>query len=189
MRFSDNITDIAKALTDTQSELKNPYNTADNPYFKSKYAPLPDVLNAVRPVLAKNGISIIQRPATDDSGNTGVETMILHKSGQYILLEPYFLKPSKIDPQTAGGAITYARRYALNAILGISGEEDYDGNAASAKGSNPPAPHHEEKLICQKCGKPVVGIRSNGKDITPSEVLDRLGMCHKCYKENNNHAE
>ncbi len=138
MKFSDSITDLAKALADTQAELKNPYNTADNPYFKSKYAPLPDILNAVRPVLAKNGVSIIQRPATDESGNTGVETMLLHKTGQYIIFEPYFLKPSKIDPQTAGGAITYARRYALNAALGISGEEDDDANGASAKGNGTP---------------------------------------------------
>lgn len=189
MKFSDSITDLAKALADTQAELKNPYNTADNPYFKSKYAPLPDILNAVRPVLAKNGISIIQRPATDESGNTGVETMLLHKTGQYIIFEPYFLKPSKIDPQTAGGAITYARRYALNAALGISGEEDDDANGASAKGNGMAEHRAEEKLICPKCGKPVSGIRSNGKDIPPSEVLNRLGICHKCYKESNNHVE
>ncbi len=133
MRFSENITELAKALANTQKSLKNPYNTADNSYFKSKYAPLPDVLNDIRPILSENGISIIQSPVTDGAGSTGVETMLLHTSGQYILTDPYFLKPVKNDPQTAGGAITYARRYALNAVLGISGEEDDDGNIANGK--------------------------------------------------------
>lgn len=187
MIFSNTIAELAKSLSDAQAELKNPYNTADNAYFKSKYAPLPDILNSVRPVLTRHGISIIQRPATDESGNTGVETMLLHKSGQYILFEPYFLKPAKTDPQTAGGAITYARRYALNAALGISGEEDDDGNSASSKGNKAPAP--AQKILCPKCGKPVSGIRTNGKGVTASEVFERLGMCHKCYKECNSHVE
>lgn len=138
MKFSENIAELAKALADAQTEMRNPYNTANNPYFKSKYAPLPDILNVVRPVLAKYGLTLTQYPVTDEDGGVGVESMLLHKSGQYIQYDPYFLTPAKNDPQTAGGAITYARRYALNAVLGISGEEDDDGNGASGKKSGKP---------------------------------------------------
>lgn len=193
MKMSENIAELAKSFAAAQAELKNPYNTADNPFYKSKYAPLPDLLNITRPVLAKHGLSIIQSPATDENGNTGVETMILHSSGQYILFEPYFLKPSKIDPQTAGGAITYARRYALNAALGISGEEDDDGNTASGKKQEKNEKYEIETTIrCPNCNKPVRGIRKSGKEILPQEVLEKLGMCHPCYltmKQNMDNAE
>lgn len=188
MRFSEEITELAKALANAQKTLKNPYNTADNPYFKSKYAPLPDVLNDIRPILAGNGISVIQSPVTNDAGSTGVETMLLHTSGQYILTDPYFLKPVKNDPQTAGGAITYARRYALNAVLGISGEEDDDGNSASAKvelnllsatGSK------EKKVLCPVCGKAVNGgPKKDGSMASPEEVIQKLKMCYNCYQSN-----
>ena len=181
MQFSENMTEISKALADAQAELKNPYNTADNPFYKSKYAPLPDVLNMIRPVLAKHGISVIQRPAAEGD-SIGVETMLLHRSGQYILFEPYYLKPAKNDPQTAGGAITYARRYALNAVLGISGEEDDDSNSASGKNNNP-APTHQKPIICPKCGKKVTGVKIDDKLIPPADVLQQLGSCLKCYKE------
>lgn len=133
MRFSENIAELAKALSAVQAEIRNPYNTANNPYFKSKYAPLPDILNLVRPILAKHGLSVTQEDVTDENGGVGVATTLLHNSGQYIEYAPFFLHPKNLDPQTAGGAITYARRYALNAVLGISGEEDDDGNGASGK--------------------------------------------------------
>lgn len=192
MRISENIEELAKAFAVAQAEMKNPYNTANNPFFKSKYAPLPDVLNIVRPILGKHGLSIIQSPATDENGNTGVETMILHSSGQYILFDPYFLKPSKIDPQTAGGAITYARRYALNAALGISGEEDDDGNTASGNSKRTDKQKDEKSdstLLCPRCGKQVKGVRKNGEEIPAKEILDRLGMCHPCYKESIEQAD
>lgn len=152
MQLSNNITDLAKALALAQAELTNPYNTADNPFFKSKYAPLPDILNLVRPVLTKHGISVVQSPV-GEGDKIGIETLLIHASGQYILCEPCYLKPVKSDPQTAGGAITYARRYALNAVLGISGEEDDDGNGASKKNDtaqSPPPPTKQQLPFVSK---------------------------------------
>lgn len=187
MIFSDNITELAKALTQAQAELKNPYNTADNPFYKSKYAPLPDILNAVRPVLAKHGLSIIQAPKGEGT-SIGVDTLILHSSGQYILCEPYYLPVAKADAQTAGGAVTYARRYSLNAVLGISGEEDDDGNGASGKNGTAAENSSPEKkpapVICPKCGKEIKGVKDkDGEFVPPAEVLQRLNMCSSCYKQ------
>lgn len=174
MKFSEKFDAVANALTAAQSELKNPYNKADNPYFKSKYAPLHNILNDVRPVLAKHGLSVIQRPATSEDGSVGVETMILHNSGQYIVFEPFYMKLAKNDPQAAGSAITYARRYALNAVLGIAGEDDDDGNEASRRKSD---------VICPVCGGKVKSAHKDGKEIPPPDVLAKLGMCADCYKE------
>lgn len=195
MLFSDNISELAQALTAAQAELKNPYNTADNPFYKSKYAPLPDVLNIIRPILAKHGLSIVQMPKGEGT-LIGVETLVLHNSGQYILCEPYFLPLAKNDAQAAGGAITYARRYALNAVLGISGEEDDDANQASGKqdGSNPkeaqaqkgsPAP-----LVCPKCGKEIKAVKGkDGEIVSPADVLQKLNMCSNCYKKDKHGQE
>ncbi len=183
MKFSEDITELAKALAKAQNSLKNPNNTANNPYFKSKYAPLPDVLNDIRPILSENGISVVQSPVTDGAGSTGVETMLLHTSGQYILTDPYFLKPVKNDPQTAGGAITYARRYALNAVLGISGEEDDDGNSASAKNELNPQ-NKATKQAASRLGQQQTDPRDKPYQYTPKEqqntAIQNPNACSAC---------
>ncbi|HHV27942.1 MAG TPA: ERF family protein [Tissierellia bacterium] len=130
MNKSDSIKNLAAALAKFQGEVKNPANTADNPFFKSKYAPLQDVLNIVRPLLSRHGLSIIQIPQ-GDGANVSVSTLLLHESGEWIELEPLVLKADKPTAQGAGSAITYARRYSLSAVLGISSEDDDDGNHAT----------------------------------------------------------
>lgn len=169
MKMSENISELAKALAQAQKELKNPENTADNPFFKSKYAPLDAVLNLVRPVLAKHGLSIIQRPVSEEK-QVGVETMLLHESGQYLMGEPYLLTPAKLDPQSAGGAITYARRYALSAMLGICGEDDSDGNR------EPPVISGLEPIACSECGKAVTGSTSKGGRPVSAEKVREISM-------------
>jgi hypothetical protein len=129
MNKSESIKELATALSKFQGEVKNPANTANNPFFKSKYAPLNDVLNLVRPILSKNGLSVVQAPSGDGE-NIIVTTTLLHESGEYIEFTPLVLKADKPTAQGAGSAITYARRYALSAILGISSEDDDDGNGA-----------------------------------------------------------
>lgn len=130
MNKSESIKELASALSKFQGEIKNPANTANNPFFKSKYAPLNDVLNLVRPVLFKHGLSVVQAPSGDGE-NIIVTTTLLHNSGEYIEFQPLILKADKATAQGAGSAITYARRYALSAILGISSEDDDDGNHAT----------------------------------------------------------
>lgn len=128
MRKSESIKNLAVALSKFQNEVKNPKNTADNPFYDSKYAPLQDVLNEVRPLLSKHGLSVIQSPSGDGQ-SVSITTLLLHESGEWIEFDPLVLKAQKITPQGAGSAITYGRRYALSAILGISSEDDDDGNS------------------------------------------------------------
>ena len=109
------------------------------------YVDLPGVWEAIRPLLAKNGLSVVQTFTAWADGPT-IVTTLMHKSGQWVSSE-LFLKPAKSDPQGVGSAITYARRYALAAMVGVVADEDDDGNAASqgqayvaAKVQTPPAP-------------------------------------------------
>lgn len=129
MNKSESIKNLAIALAKFQAEVKNPPNTANNPFFKSKYAPLSEVLNTTRPILSKHGLSVVQAPSGDGE-NIVVTTLLLHESGEWIESEPLILKADKPTAQGAGSAITYARRYALSAMLGISSEDDDDGNQA-----------------------------------------------------------
>lgn len=130
MRTSESIKNIAKAMAQFQAEVKNPVNTAENPFYHSKYAPLNAVLNLVRPLLTKHGLSVLQSPSSDGE-HISVTTLITHESGEWVESDPLTLKADKVSAQGAGSAVTYARRYAISAMLGISNEDDDDGNYAS----------------------------------------------------------
>jgi hypothetical protein len=118
--------EYSAALVAAIGELQNVAKTASNPYFKSKYAPLDAIVDATRPVLAKHGLAIQQMPIFVD-GTAGVETTIIHKSG-FFTSSTLLLPIKDQSPQGVGGAITYARRYALAAVVGLATEDDLDGN-------------------------------------------------------------
>ena len=169
MDKSESIKNLASALVKFQEEIKNPANTANNPFFKSKYAPLNEVLNIVRPLLTKNGLSVIQSPSGDGQ-NIIVTTLLIHSSGEWIESDPLVLKADKPTAQGAGSAITYARRYALSAVLGISSEDDDDGNHATGnKGNNP-----QSKLISEAQQKRLFAL-SKGKEEKAKMTLSRFG--------------
>lgn len=134
MRSSESIAAISKALVAAWAVLENPKNTATNPHFQSKYAPLDVILNGARHVFANCKISIMQSAQTRD-GWPAVVTRLLHESGEWIESEPFATPPQKDTAQGHCSGITYARRYSLAAILGISSEDDDDGHRASAGGS------------------------------------------------------
>jgi len=121
--------EYAQALVAAIGELSNVPKTASNPYFKSKYAPLDAIVESTRPVLAKHGLAIQQQPLFME-GTAGVETTILHKSG-HSTTSTLLLPLKDQSPQGVGSAITYARRYALAAVLGLATEEDDDGNVGT----------------------------------------------------------
>jgi hypothetical protein len=127
MNMSESIKELSSALAKAQAEMANPKKNSSNPFFKSKYADLSEVINVSKPVLASHGLSILQLPGYQD-GLVSVETVITHESGEYIS-SIMSLPPVKGDPQAVGSAVTYARRYALAAICGIAQEDD-DGNEA-----------------------------------------------------------
>ena len=145
MQRSESIKNIAKALAQFQAEVRNPANTESNPFYRSKYAPLSDILNLARPLLSKHGLSVLQSPSGDGQ-NVTVTTLITHESGEWIESEPLTLKADKATAQGAGSAITYARRYALSAMLGISSEDDDDGNFASGKKQTNPVKADKNQL-------------------------------------------
>ena len=130
MEHSESIENIAKAFVAFQGEVQNPKKTSTNPFFKSKYAPLEEILNTIKPTLAKHKLAVMQ-PATKANGEVKVSTVILHESGEWIKSAPLMLKTEKDTPQGAGSAITYARRYTLSSMLGIESEGDDDANLAS----------------------------------------------------------
>jgi hypothetical protein len=122
MEKSESIKNIAIALCEFQGAVETIRKTAINPFFKSKYADLSDILNVIRQPLTDNGLSFVQFP----KGKYGLETIIMHISGEW-MSESYEMQPVKNDPQGAGSVITYQRRYALGAILGLNIDEDNDG--------------------------------------------------------------
>ncbi len=142
MNKSESVAKISKALAQFQGEVKNPANTETIPFFNSKYAPLSDILNTVRPLLSKYGLSVLQSPSGDGQ-NIAITTLIVHESGEWIESDPLTLKAEKATAQGAGSAITYARRYALSAMLGISSEDDNDGNAV-IENSKPESEKNED---------------------------------------------
>jgi hypothetical protein len=127
---SESISNLAQALCLFQGEVTNPKNTASNPFFKSEYAPLSEIINTTKSLLAKHGLSVLQSPSGDGE-HIIVTTLLMHSSGEWIEGEPLVLKADKITAQGAGSAITYGRRYGLSAILGIASEDDDDGNHAT----------------------------------------------------------
>ena len=141
MNKSDDIKDLAIALCKAQSEMGGAAKDANNPFFKSKYADLGSVIRAIKEPFFNNGLSYSQLPLSQD-GLVGVQTILMHSSGQWLISE-LLLKPVKPDPQAAGSALTYCRRYALQAIAGIPSEDD-DGNAASKAPKAGPAPITEQ---------------------------------------------
>lgn len=129
MNKSDSISELAKAFAKTQQELKQPLKDAENPFFKSAYVPLENVAESITEAATKNGLSFSQEPSFDD-GMVTVTTLVMHSSGEWIEYAPLKMKPVKNDPQAFGSAITYAKRYALSAIFGITSDKDDDGNEA-----------------------------------------------------------
>jgi len=121
------INELAEALSKAQGEMENAVKDSTNPFFKSHYADLASVILAIKIPLSKNGLSYVQLVKTDN-GITSVETILMHRSGQSISAS-MIAKPAKDDMQSLGSAITYARRYSLQAMVGLSAEDD-DGEKA-----------------------------------------------------------
>ena len=139
---SQDITELAKALLAVQSQLQPALKDAENPFTRSSYATLNSVMNTCRQALLANGILMTQFPVPAETGHLGLATKLIHaESGQWHSSLAVVPLP-KADPQGYGSAQTYARRYALCAMLGIVTEDD-DGEGAkmpqSARKSRTPA--------------------------------------------------
>jgi len=132
---SENIADLAIALSKAQAENGTVHKDAKNPFFKSNYASLAQVWETVRPALTANGLSVVQLPSQDATGYY-VESMLIHSSGQWIKCRTY-MKPVKDDPQGIGSLISYARRYALQSLVMVCPDDD-DGELAMGRSTSVP---------------------------------------------------
>lgn len=127
---SESIAALAAALSKTQAAIEGASKDKNNPFFKSKYADLSSVWDACRGPLTDNGLAVVQT-TEPNGGSVAIITTLVHSSGEWIRGK-LSIKPVKEDPQSIGSAITYARRYALAAIVGVCPEDD-DAEAAMAR--------------------------------------------------------
>lgn len=166
---SEQINELATALSKAQSEIKPALKDSDNPFFKSKYADLASVQSACMPFLTKNGLSVLQA-INYVNGETTLETTLLHSSGQWIKsIAP--VKPVKNDPQGLGSALTYMRRYSLAALVGVSQEDD-DGNGAS----NNEGTKQTKKQIAEDTFKPAPVDRME-QEMMRDSAINLLNAC------------
>jgi hypothetical protein len=129
MNASDSIKELATALAKAQGELMGAKKDTANPFFKSKYADLASIVEALKACFPKYGLAYVQTICTSEDG-VGVETLLTHSSGEWVKSDPFYLPVNKADAQGFGSCATYARRYSLAAIAGVAPEDD-DGNAAA----------------------------------------------------------
>ena len=140
MDKSDSVLKLSGALAKAQAEMPAVEKNATNPFLKNRYADLGAVIEAAKPILAKNGLSVVQMPVSLDN-SIGVTTMLMHESGEWLegtIFLPIGDEKGKSVAQVTGSVITYLRRYSYASILGMYADEDTDGNkpAPAAK----PAP-------------------------------------------------
>lgn len=119
---------ICAAYVAAFAELEAATKTASNPHFKSKYADLPTVIDAIKPHLSKHGLAFMQMPKPSEGG-ISIETILIHTSGDKLSMGVLFVPANRQDAHGYGSALTYARRYALQTCFGLPTEDD-DGNAA-----------------------------------------------------------
>lgn len=130
LMMSETIGELTKGLAKFHSQLKQPKLNSENPFFHKNYLDLTGLQSAVDEAMQGTGLSYIQLVA-GSNGQPTVRTVILHESGEFISSDTLQLRPDKTNPQGQGSAITYAKRYQLGAMFGISGEADDDGEAAT----------------------------------------------------------
>jgi archaellum component FlaC len=136
MNRSENVVELAKALVKFNSEVNKIAKDANNPFHKNTYATLDTIIDEVRPILSKNGLSVMQIPSGDGQ-NVTLKTLLLHESGEWLESDALTMKPVKNDPQAIGSCVTYARRYSLAAFLSLNTGEDDDGNNATGEQDKP----------------------------------------------------
>ena len=134
MNRSESINKLAVALVKFNGEVSKIAKDAKNPFFKSNYVTLDKLIEATRPILQENGLVVMQSPLSKEDGSIGIQTLLIHESGEFIESEPIFMKPAKAnDPQQAGSIISYMRRYSYQSILNLNTGEDDDANKSTGE--------------------------------------------------------
>jgi hypothetical protein len=178
MNKSESIKELASALSKAQAMIEGAIKDKTNPAFRSKYADLGACWDACRDPLTKHGLSVMQLPMIGE-GSVRLETILMHSSGEFISSEMQ-IPVSKHDAQGYGSALTYARRYALCAFVGIAPEDD-DGNGASAKATTKQANHENERAELVKklnaaARRGSVSLRDAWEALTPEQRREMADM-------------
>lgn len=172
---SESISKIAAALVAFSGEVKSIAHDSENPHFRSQYTSLDHMIDETKPILAKHGLTVMQFPGGDGDRIT-VRTMVVHNSGEWIESEPLILKPVKLDPQGAGSAITYARRYSYAAALSLSLGDDDDGNSVSQQPGSKPTQNQNRAQSNQ--------TQDNSNSVTSTLISQaQINYCHKLKNE------
>ena len=174
MKSSESLEKLSLALCSAQGAMGGAVKGSANPFFKSSYADLTSVIKAIKQPCFDNGLSYVQLPHRD--GNSiGVVTRLMHTSGQW--LEHEFTLPMvKGDPQAAGSAITYARRYALQALFGIPAVDD-DAEAAVLRNGEQPTVKDEYAELVEQLADSIEAIKTGieiGDLVMAKEAWDEL---------------
>ena len=202
METSETKAELFKAFANFKKKLKQPLKDANNPFFKSKYVPLENVVQVVDEAMTDTGLSYTQGIADLEEGYLRVDTIVLHESGEYMVIKGSKVKPVKNDPQSAGSAITYARRYSLSTAFGIASDPDDDGNGASQQAKNNQQPKNtqqpknqpkpeltpEQKVTANiewvnKNYKPEIELIKSWKSMTPDKALKAIKEYAEAMKE------
>jgi hypothetical protein len=161
---------ISQALVKAQAAMSHAAKDAKNPHFKSAYSSLASVIDAVRPALSSNGLAFVQKLHSADGG-VAVETVLIHESGEEMSFGVLFIPATKQDAQGFGSAISYGKRYSLQAALGIASEDD-DGQAAV---KTRPAPIQAVKVT--------IDMEAAVDEMSAQTSIDALKECFaKWYK-------
>jgi len=181
MKKSESIKNISAALAVFHIKMDVIKKDAKNPFFKSTYASLSNILDSIKIPLAESDLSFSQHPM----GENGLSTILMHKSGEWIGSH-FTMKPVKNDPQGIGSCLTYMRRYALAAILGLNIDEDDDGNSASGNANN----NNPEKKDSSNTSKELPWLNKNTDAFAKVQsylldngTLDNVKLKYKLNKE------
>ena len=160
--------EIFAALVKAQKEFGPALKTSSNPHFRTKYAALDACIEAVIDALNNNGIMLMQQTHLCEDGVI-VETTFIHDSGQTFSGGKLHVPAAKHDPQGYGSALTYARRYSLQAACGIAPEDD-DANKATASYNERKKPEAKEEVKAKKPVEKVTAGKPGEWQITLKET-------------------
>jgi hypothetical protein len=182
------VKEIYQALVKAQSQIRIAIKDSNNPHFRSKYADLASVWDAIRDALHKNGLAVLQLSDVDASGVPVLLTRIIHESGQHVEGRYPIVCKDPQDPQKMVAATTYARRASLSAALGVIADDD-DGNTAAGHTASHTAPPSPVKPVsapttAKATGNAMTDLFAAHKLEYPKAVEDLIGKPVKEWSEN-----
>ena len=179
MNKSESIKHLAAALIQFQLKVDKISKDANNPFFKSKYASLSNIQDAISIPLCESNLCYSQFP----DGEHGLTTIIIHAESGEWMESHYTMKPVKDDPQGVGSCITYQKRYALAAALALNIDDDDDGNTATHGGKTPQEAQENTKPWLNENTKEFIGaiekLKAGTTTIEKIESVFRLSKTMK----------